>query len=281
MEDLTPLEAGTYIIAVSGGIDSVALLDRLGLQKNITLIVAHFDHGIRSNSRDDEQFVASLAARYQLAYACERQELGNMASEEAARHARYDFLYRLKATHKAKAIITAHHGDDVVETMIINVIRGTGWRGLCSLKNTAGLCRPLLAFSKAQITAYAAERHLEWKEDSTNADEKYLRNAVRRQLMPLIDRDLWLSINEKQVQLANQIDQEITKLQSLRRYDYIMWPPSVGLEMMRQSLGVTRPQALRALTAVKTARAGNVAAVGDGKTLVFTRDTFVVAPLNA
>lgn len=281
MENLTPLEAGTYIIAVSGGVDSVVLLDMLRLQKNLTLIVAHFDHGIRSNSRDDEQFVAGLAARYQLAYASERQELGKTASEETAREARYDFLYRVKNKHNARSIITAHHGNDVVETMIINVIRGTGWRGLCSLKNTPDLCRPLLSFSKAQIAAYAERQHLVWKEDSTNADEKHLRNAVRRRLTPLLNCDSWLELYEKQVWLAAQVDKEVSKLQSLKRYDYIMWPPSVGLEMIRQHLGLTRAQAMRALVAVKTARAGDVATIGDGKKLVFTRDTFIVEPLKA
>ncbi len=281
MDSLTPLEAGTYIIAVSGGVDSVVLLDALRLQKNITLIVAHFDHGIRSNSRDDERFVASLAARYQLAYVYERRQLGLAASEETARQARYDFLYRIKSEHNARSIITAHHGDDVVETMIINVIRGTGWRGLCSLKNTPDLCRPLLTFSKAQITAYAERQHLTWKEDSTNADEKHLRNAIRQRLMPLVNHDSWLDLYEKQVRLAAQVDKEVSKLQSLKRYDYIMWPPSVGLEMIRQHLGVTRVQAMRALVAVKTARAGAVTTIGDGKKLVFTRDTFIVEPLKA
>ena len=96
MENLPVLEKGTYIIAVSGGVDSVSLLDALQKQPGITLVAAHFDHGIRPDSRDDEQFVAKLARTYDLQYASERQELGARASEAVARKARYEFLQKMQ-----------------------------------------------------------------------------------------------------------------------------------------------------------------------------------------
>lgn len=281
MDRLKSLGEGTYIIAVSGGVDSTVLLDALARQNGARLVVAHFDHGIRPDSQDDRRFVADLAARYGLDFESERQELGVEASEETARQARYGFLRRLKKKHAARAIVTAHHADDIIETMVINLLRGTGWRGLCSLKSTAELCRPLLAVSKKDILAYARKNKLAWKEDSTNSDERYLRNAVRRRLAPSLNREAWLGLYDKQKALAAEIDREAARLRSSRRHDYIMWPPSVACEVLKQDLNLTYEQAARALQAIKTARSGHIAMPGSRKKLIFTRDAFIVAPLKA
>lgn len=279
VENLPGLKKGTYIIAVSGGIDSVSLLDRLRTQPGITLIVAHFDHGIRSDSQSDEKFVAETARAYNLKYVSERQELGAQASEALARKARYDFLRRMQKKYDARGIITAHHSDDVIETMIINLIRGTGWRGLCSLRNTPGLFRPLLAVSKSEIVAYAKGRNLSWREDETNSDQHYLRNAVRHQLMPKLDRQAWHELYKKQTELARLIDEEMDRHRSVSRYDYIMWPRTVALEMIKKTAGVTRAQAEYALHGLKTGAPGSAIMVGGNKKLTLTRDTFVVTPL--
>lgn len=281
MSVIEHLPAGTYIIAVSGGVDSAALLDMLKRQPKLTLVVAHFDHGIRSDSKADEQLVAELAGQYHLPYETERVELGSNASEAAARQVRYDFLFRMRDKHKAQAIITAHHADDVIETMIINLIRGTGWRGLCSLRNTQAIQRPLLNMAKAEIITYAKIHNLAWREDATNTDEQYLRNAVRRQLMPKVDRQKWLDLYNQQKALAEQINHEATRLDPYKRYDYIMWPRSVALEMVKTDLKLTRSQADYALTVIKTAAQGTVLEVGGNKKLTFTRDSFVVSPLQA
>lgn len=280
MKKLSWPEPGTYVIGVSGGVDSVSLLDMLSSQTGIELIVAHFDHGTRPDSQDDERFVAGLAKRYGLDYISERQDLGLGASEATARQTRYDFLRRARSKYKAKKIITAHHGDDVIETMIINLIRGTGWRGLCSLKNTDEIIRPFLAYSKADIVAYAKERELTWHEDPTNAEQAYLRNAVRHQLMPLVDKKAWLELYEGQKALADEIDSELAQLSSRKRYHYIMWPPSVAHEMIKQDAGLTRRQAFYALQAVKTARSSSTVEIGGRKKLKLTRETLVVAPFQ-
>jgi tRNA(Ile)-lysidine synthase TilS/MesJ len=94
--------------------------------------------------------------------------LGPKTSEAKARDARYKFLEEVKAVNKAKAIVTAHHQDDVLETAILNMLRGTGRRGLTSLQNRKNLIRPLLKFSKAAIKNYAKSHKLKWREDSTN-----------------------------------------------------------------------------------------------------------------
>jgi tRNA(Ile)-lysidine synthetase-like protein len=279
VETLAPIQPGTYIIAVSGGVDSVSLLDILAKQQ-ATLIVAHFDHGMRPDSRADEQFVAGLAKQYKLGYVTERKELGATSSEAAARRARYDFLFRARQKFNASKIITAHHSDDIIETMMINIIRGTGWRGLCSLKNTADIYRPFLKVSKADIMRYANTHNLKWKEDSTNQNQGYLRNAIRHQLLPLADSRAWLDLYEKQVGIAERIDEELYELSSPRRYDYIMWPPSVALEVIRRKINLTRIQAEYALAMIKTALPGATVMVGDKKKLEFTRDSFVVTEIE-
>jgi tRNA(Ile)-lysidine synthase len=206
------LPEGKYVIAVSGGIDSVVLLDILAQQKNIELIVAHFDHGIRSESVLDAQFVAALADRLGLVYEIGEGNLGPNASEATARKVRYDFLEAVRQKYNASAIITAHHQDDVIETGMINLIRGTGRSGLTSLKNRQSVIRPLLGVSKEDIKSFAEQANIEWREDSSNTDPKYLRNHVRHLIVPKMsakDRELWLQIIEEQKEINQNIDKEI------------------------------------------------------------------------
>lgn len=174
---------GTYVVAVSGGVDSVALLHMLHQQPDLKLVVAHYDHGIREDSAEDRRLVQRLAEEYQLPYIYDEGRLGAGTSEAEARTARYAFLRRVQAASEAQAVITAHHQDDVLETAIINLLRGTGRKGLTSLQSTADIQRPLLSVSKAAIRAYAQDQGLRWREDSTNQDESYLRNYVRHQLL--------------------------------------------------------------------------------------------------
>lgn len=184
---------GNFVVGVSGGVDSVVLLDILGNNYSIfrvapcKMVVAHFDHGIRADSGDDRKFVRGLARKYGLPFVYDEGRLGAKASEAAAREARYNFLRRVKQASGASAIITAHHEDDVLETAIINLLRGTGRKGLSSLRSTDEIYRPLLGTPKANIISYAQLNGLEWREDSTNADPNYLRNYVRQRLITRFD----------------------------------------------------------------------------------------------
>lgn len=171
---------GKYVVAVSGGVDSVVLLDILSKTEDLELIIAHFDHGIRPKSADDAVFVENLSKKYGYEFITERKELGPQASEALAREARYTFLKQVVRSKKAKAIITAHHHDDQLETALINLVRGTGRKGLSSLSNSEDLVRPLLDHTKNQILDYARSHNLSWVEDESNEDEKYLRNRIRR-----------------------------------------------------------------------------------------------------
>ncbi|HEY5267879.1 MAG TPA: tRNA lysidine(34) synthetase TilS, partial [Candidatus Saccharimonadales bacterium] len=176
------LKPGKYVIAVSGGVDSVVLLDIVSKIKNLELVVAHFDHGIRSDSKLDQQLVRDQARKYGLTYETQSVSLGSSASEQIAREARYKFLKLVQDTHQAKSIITAHHQDDIIETAIFNLLRGTGRRGVTSLNSTDLILRPMLEATKAQIRQYALKHNLVWREDSTNQDLKYKRNLIRSKL---------------------------------------------------------------------------------------------------
>jgi tRNA(Ile)-lysidine synthetase-like protein len=179
---------GKYVVAVSGGIDSMVLLDVLADLSGLELVVAHFNHGIREDAGKDHQLVEAAAERYGLPFVSARGQLGSGASEATAREARYAFLHRVQREHGAQAIITAHHQDDVVETAIINIIRGTGRKGLSALGSNAQLTRPFINHTKNELREYASRKQsIVWRDDSTNDDERYLRNYVRRRIMPRID----------------------------------------------------------------------------------------------
>lgn len=276
---LERIESGTYIVAVSGGVDSVALLDLLSKQTELHLVVAHFDHGIRPDSLEDAKFVEALAGKYELKFELGKASLGSDASEEQARDARYKFLQDIKAGHKAKQIITAHHSDDIVETIIINLIRGTGWRGLSSLRSTKEILRPLLDFTKDDILDYAKENNLSWVEDSSNQDLKYLRNEIRHKLvskMSIAQRQSFIELYRSQKGLMNQIDEHTSKLTSRKRHDFIMWPESVSVEVLRSQLKLTRPQAKRALMAIKTAQPNTHFELNSHAKISFSKDVFTI-----
>lgn len=247
-----------FIIAVSGGVDSVVLLDLLYKKKipefaGAEFVVAHFDHGAREDSASDAAFVEELAKRYGLQFECDRVELREGVSEEEARIARYEFLRSVQKKHRAEAIITAHHQDDVVETAIINIVRGTGWRGLASLDSTTKIKRPLLAMTKKEILDYARQYELVWREDSTNSDEQYLRNHIRRKLIPAAQaKDATFQAKlikhvvlakEHKLAIDNEVDQLLSKKAELgekqitiKRYDLIMWPGNVACEVVYRVL---------------------------------------------
>lgn len=268
-----------YVVAVSGGVDSVVLLDMLSKVAGNDIMVAHFDHGIRSDSARDEQFVASLARSYGLGYASKREELGSTASEALARERRYGFLREIAQSYNAK-IVTAHHLDDLVETIAINLQRGTGWRGVAALD--ADIARPLLDIPKKQLINYAQANGLVWREDSTNASDAYLRNRIRRstQALPHDSKRQLRALQSHQKQLKQDIEREVKSLvgdgPEYSRYFFAHIPPSTAIECLRyitQGL-LTRPQLMRLLLAIKTTMAGSVFEAGSGVNVRFSTRHF-------
>src|SRR2546427_4482737 len=146
---------GTAIVAVSGGPDSVALLDLLhavAAERGLALVVAHADHGMRADSRLVGQAVRELATRYRLPFELGELHLGPEATETVARRARYAWLRELQRRRAARYLVTAHHQDDQVETVLLRVLRGSAPAGLAGIPARArgGLFRPLLAFTRAR-----------------------------------------------------------------------------------------------------------------------------------
>jgi tRNA(Ile)-lysidine synthetase-like protein len=212
------LPKGKYIIAVSGGVDSVVLLDVLATSfktPDYTFVVAHFDHGIRRESHEDAVFVEGLAKKYDLTYELGSVKLGKNASEQSARTRRYDFLRGIMKYHNAAAILTAHHEDDLIETMLMHLQRGTGRHGLSPMARTADIIRPLLGVAKDTILQYAHSHALLWREDSTNKELTYKRNRIRKMLKQKLDaedRAKLLSIYMTMFTSNNKLDEVVSDL---------------------------------------------------------------------
>ena len=181
------------LLAVSGGIDSVVLADLMH-SAGYPFAVAHCNFHLRPGDCDrDEQFVRRLADHY--GCACHVAQFDTLhyahahgyGTEEAARRLRYDWFGQLRRQHGYAAILTAHHRDDAIETLFLNLLRGTGLAGLHGILPRQGhLVRPLLPFSRQQIEEYARQRGLSHVEDVTNASLDYRRNRIRHQLIPLL-----------------------------------------------------------------------------------------------
>lgn len=264
-----------YVVAVSGGVDSMVLLDVLRRDPGLQLIVAHFDHGIRPDSDEDRRLVQKVAKQLGLAFEYEAGRLGPHASEEVARQARYDFLHRVREAHGANAIVTAHHQDDLLETAIHNLLRGSGRLGMISLRSREVILRPLLHISKAEILACAKEHELQWREDSTNVQVRYRRNYIRHKVLPRMSqgqKDELLQHIRQQTELDAGINRLLSELLSsqpsghaLNRQWFIMLPHQVSREVLaawlRQS-GITELSSdmlERLVVAAKTYRVGTLA----------------------
>lgn len=261
----------------------MVLLDKLVKDGRHTLIVAHFDHGIRDDSFEDARFVEQAAEKYGLPFETTREELGLQASEETARTRRYAFLRKVSEKHEA-VIVTAHHLDDLVETVAINFIRGTGWRGLAVFDaQRSGIERPLIGLEKKELLRYAREHSLEWREDSTNASERYLRNRLRPQVQNLTYDQKYqiLALNSAQKELRRAIEVEVSDkvdvtVKEQPRYLFIMSPQVVALEYLRALTGgrLTLPQRERLLGAIKVAQPGTIFEAGSGINICFTTRHF-------
>ena len=185
--------ADRILLAVSGGVDSVVMTD-LFAKAGYTFGIAHCNFHLRgSDSDSDEAFVRSLAEKYQVPIYCIGFDTTAFAKEqklsieEAARKLRYDFFDKIAVQHGYRYIATAHHNNDAIETFFINLIRGTGLTGLHGIRPVNGkIIRPLLPFSRQEISEYASRNSLPFHEDYTNNETVFLRNKIRHQLLPLL-----------------------------------------------------------------------------------------------
>jgi tRNA(Ile)-lysidine synthase len=181
------------LLAISGGVDSMVLLDLLS-KTDADVYLAHCNFKLRGKEADDDEaFVRSEAKKYGKTLHVAQFDTKTYASmhkcsiQMAARELRYNWFNDLMKEKEYDYLLTAHHADDNLETFFINLSRGTGINGLCGIPEKSNhILRPLLPFSKEDVFTYATEQKLRWREDHSNEDTKYLRNKIRKELVPLL-----------------------------------------------------------------------------------------------
>jgi tRNA(Ile)-lysidine synthase len=188
-------ESSKYLLALSGGIDSVAL-GYLLLETGIDFEIAHVNFGLRAEESDgDEKFVSELAISWGRKIHIKKVSSSDFQSKDGsvqmvARKIRYDWFEELLVQQNLKGLIVAHNFDDQVETVLLNLLRGTGIEGVYGMSEKIGnIIRPLLPFSRNQIRSYMELRKLSWREDSSNEKNEYKRNFLRNEIIPLLEEE--------------------------------------------------------------------------------------------
>lgn len=187
------LKKAKILVAISGGIDSV-VLTHLCHKSDLDIALAHCNFNLRGDESDaDEDFVVELAENLDLEVFAQRFDTEKYAEDNkrsiqmAARELRYNWFSELAEQLQFDYILTAHHADDNLETFLINFTRGTGLEGLTGIPEINGkFVRPLLPFSSEQIEVFAKEHNIKWRDDSSNASVKYLRNKLRHEVVPIL-----------------------------------------------------------------------------------------------
>ncbi|PIQ77823.1 tRNA lysidine(34) synthetase TilS [Candidatus Peregrinibacteria bacterium CG11_big_fil_rev_8_21_14_0_20_46_8] len=179
----------TVIVGVSGGPDSIALLNYVytfAQANNCTIVVAHVHHGLRGKEADEDlEFVQKIAENRGQQFESIRAQLSGSSVEVKGRKLRYEFFEKLRQKYSARYIITAHHADDQLETILFNFIRGCGPTGLGGMEiEENGILRPMLEIRKQEILKYLKQHSLEYRTDSTNDSLIYTRNFLRHEVVP-------------------------------------------------------------------------------------------------
>ena len=181
------------LVGLSGGADSVALLLML-IDRGAQVSAVHVNHGLRgAEADDDESFVRELCRCRNIPLLVYRAVPPQNAGEGWAREARYAFFRQALRESRADALVLAHHRDDQAETLLLHLLRGAGLTGLTGMAEDIvidgmRILRPLLGCSREMLRAYLKERQQEWREDASNADPRYLRNALRTEVLPLLEQ---------------------------------------------------------------------------------------------
>jgi tRNA(Ile)-lysidine synthase len=206
----------SILVGLSGGADSVALtcaLLELRERLSFRVVAAHLNHRIRGDEADrDEEFVRSMCARLGIELFVERAD-GLDAStttanlEERARDARREFLLRVADRVQADFVALGHHRDDQAETVLMRLMRGAGAAGMAAMaeRGPAKIIRPMLSLSRAEIREYLDARSIPFVEDSSNSSRDILRNRIRAELLPMLERDYAPGLGERLVELADEM----------------------------------------------------------------------------
>ena len=262
--------SASYLVGVSGGRDSVALLHWLIEAGYKILIVCHLNHQLRgSSSNADARFVARLADGYnvdlQLGSANVRAlaKKKKMSIEAAAREARYSFFAKIAKRHCCRTIFLAHHADDLVETLLLNLFRGAGLTGLAAMRQVSArhiddveltIVRPLLSVWRSEIDNYVREHDLKFREDASNTNLGPLRNRIRQRVVPDLEKLLGRNIRQNVWRTATIAAEEEDWIES-------QLPVSTEVELSVAKLRGA-PVAIQRRRILKWLRAQDVANVG-------------------
>ena len=278
---LSPVPRGRALLGLSGGADSVALLFLLlplRAEGRLELEAIHVHHGLRGPEADgDETFARELCAAQGIPYHAAYLRLGDRRDEDAAREARYGAFCRCLRETGIDQLILAHHRDDQAETFLMRLMRGAGTDGLACMRPVEErdgyrILRPMLGISGGDLRAALAGAGIPWREDRSNADEKYLRNRVRHTLLPLMEEacpgtaeriaraaaligeDQRLLEEEAKARLAGHAGEAWLETGALRSADAGMrrrmlrlWWRSAGPELEERQLSFRQTEALSAL----------------------------------
>jgi tRNA(Ile)-lysidine synthase len=259
-----------YLAAVSGGRDSIALLHWLSAHGYKKLVVCHFNHQLRGAASDrDQKFVEQVAAEQRL-----DMEVGSadvralarnrkMSVEAAARDARYRFFAHAAKQTGVNTIFLAHHADDLIETFLINLFRGSGTSGLSAMREVSKrrvdhvdltVVRPFVAIRRTQIDDYVRKHRLKFREDQSNRDLALLRNRIRRQIIPYLERNVGRAIRRSIWRAAMIAAEEESWIET-------QLPEPAGADLTVSELRKL-PVALQRREILRWLRAKNVANVG-------------------
>lgn len=259
--------AGRYLVAVSGGRDSVALLHLLLEQGYHRLIVCHLDHGLRGDeSAADARFVETLANTHGLPSETARADVaalaraGKQSLETAGREARYRFFAGIARRRRCWTLLLGHHADDRVETLLFNLLRGTGLAGLSTMRPVswrwvdqpgAGACalqiaRPLLDVWRVEIDAFLAARGLPWREDASNLDPAHTRNRLRAEALPMLAQVFGREVKAALWRSADLLAAEETWLRDLSRPEIELLPAELPVPALRAHPVALQRRVLRA-----------------------------------
>lgn len=298
----------SYIVAVSGGVDSMVLLDlltQLSEGWGWNLIVAHVDHAQRPESMDDAMFVSQAADRAGHRFLLHRLRPGS-GSENRLRNARHAWLEDMRQQYGARSIVTAHHLNDRLETAVWHAIRGSDRLGLTSLsQKSQNLIRPLIRFSRGEILTHAQLRDLAWREDRTNADRSYTRNLIRHELLheaPTLDPHYhnnlsgWLDhLEVVNARIDSRLDHLSEKISTLKEYErsiklssFLSFSPAIQSGLLtywaRQwtgGTGLTQANVLTALDWIASAPTGTYTEALPGLILIREYDKVSLVPRSA
>jgi tRNA(Ile)-lysidine synthase len=232
------------LVAVSGGLDSIVLLNLLVKYGMNDLAVVHCNFQLRGkDSDDDEKFVKNLAKSYKLPFYCKafdtktEQKKSKQSVQMTARNLRYAYFSELLKKENYDYVAVAHHADDQIETFFINLLRSAGVKGLRGmLPKREQIIRPLLKFSRQDLENYAVENSLKYREDTSNSDDYYLRNNIRHHLIPCLetlDKSAKASILQTMENLQNLETQSLQNLEILQNCGF----SATQIRSIKQTIG--------------------------------------------